>query len=87
MMLKKIIVFIFCILSQKNAQRIISSTNIKQNLRGASNPLSSNNDRLINAQRKIEIMKKEISMKMIQLENEMKNAKKEMEEKFRKIKS
>lgn len=80
-MLKIILVLCFCILSQKNAQRVVSSNNKKPNLRMS--PLAAKQKE---NEQKLEAMKKEISMIMIQYQNEMRNMKRHIEEKFRKMK-
>ena len=80
-MLKIILVLCFCILSQKNAQRIVSSNNKKPNLRMS--PVAAKQKE---NEQKLEAMKKEISMIMIQYQNEMRNMKRHIEEKFRKMK-
>jgi hypothetical protein len=80
----QIIFFILCIFFQTNAQKITFTKNKNTNLRVSSTPLT-DTKREENKQ-KLERLKKDISIKMVEFQNEIKNTKKEIEEKFKTLK-
>ena len=80
----KIIFFILCIFFQTNAQKITFSKNKHTNLRVSTTPLTES--RREENKQKLERLKKDISIKMVEFQNEIKNMRREIENKFKTLK-
>ena len=84
-MIMKIIFFILCIFFQTNAQKKTVTKNKHTNLRVSSTSLAES--RQEENKKKLEMLKKDISIQIIQFQNEIKNMRKEIENKFKTLKS
>lgn len=80
----KIIFFILYIFFQTNAQKKTFSKNKHTNLRVSSTSLAES--RREENKQKLELLKKDISIKMVQFQNEIKNMRQEIENKFKTLK-